>query len=74
MSGICLHTETVGFNLTEEEVEAVASLYDNDQTALLKFRIKSATGMDWNDDISAVEVKGMLQAIELWRAKKASRN
>ena len=72
MSGVCGHTETVGFNLSEDEVAAVATMYEKDPTAILKFRFKSATSMDWDDDIPAVEVKGLLQAVAAWQLNKAA--
>ena len=67
----CVYTDDVAFSLTETEMAAIADLYAKDPKATLKLRFKSRGSLDWNDDIAAVEVVGLLQAIETWRAKAA---
>lgn len=67
--GVCVYTDYVGFRLTEEEVESIADLYKSNPTASLKMRFKSASSLDWNDDIAAVEFLGLQKAVSSWRGK-----
>ncbi|WP_373476234.1 hypothetical protein [Sphingorhabdus sp.] len=68
--GPCVLEETVGFNLSEDDIDALAASYEQNPKATLKFRFKSATSFDWNDDLPAVEVVGLLQAVEKWKRSK----
>lgn len=67
--GVCVYTDYVGFRLTEEEVESITDLYKANPTASLKMRFKSASSLDWNDDIAAVEFVGLQRAVAAWQAK-----
>lgn len=67
----CVLEETVGFNLSEDDIDALAASYVNNPRATLKFRFKSATSFDWNDDLPAVEVVGLQQAVEKWKRSKS---
>jgi hypothetical protein len=69
--GICVYTDTVGFQLAEEEFSAIAELHETTPSAALKMRFKSSDNLDWNDDIAVVELAGLSQAIATWRAKLA---
>lgn len=69
---MCGRTDIVGFDLTEDDMEATAAMKPNaDGTpALLKFRYKSMTSFDWTDDVPAVEAEGVLLALKRWREAK----
>lgn len=67
--GVCVHTDNVGISLSDKEVDAIAALYKQGQIATLKMRFKSQAGLDWNDDIAAVEFVGLLEAISSWKAR-----
>ncbi|MEZ5656373.1 MAG: hypothetical protein R3E04_10930 [Sphingobium sp.] len=61
--------ETVGFDLSEADMEAIAAIKpgpDGDP-AILRFRFKSPTSFDWTDDIPAIEAQAMLVALNNWR-------
>jgi len=70
--GMCSRDDTIGFDLTEADMEAIAAMRPgSDGTpALLKFRYKSMTSFDWTDDIPAVEAEGVLLALKRWRETK----
>lgn len=70
--GLCSRDETLGFDLTETDMEAIAAMKPSaDGTpAFLKFRYKSMTSFDWTDDIPAVEAEGVLLALKRWRDAK----
>lgn len=67
--GVCVYEEIVGFNISDNDIDAVSEQYTKDPTATLKFRFKSNAALDWNDDISGAEIVGLVAAIEQWRAK-----
>lgn len=67
----CVYTDDLAFSLTQGEINEITSLYARDPNATIKLRFKSTSNFDWNDDIAAVEVVGLLQAIEAWQAKAA---
>ena len=67
--GVCVYSDYVGFRLTEEEVETIADLYKSNPIASLKMRFKSASGLDWNEDIAAVEFVGLQRAVAAWHVK-----
>lgn len=70
----CVYTEVVGFNLTTDELDDVAHAYDQNPTATLKFRLKSPSGLDWDDDVPVVEVVGLQRAIAKWRSEAKLRS
>lgn len=69
---MCGRLDTVGFDLSEEDMEAIAAMKPgaNGDPAIMRFRFKSATSFDWTDDIPAVEAAGILLALKKWREAK----
>lgn len=67
--GTCVYRETVGFDLTEEELEALVAAADEPTQSRLPFKFSSQNGFDWTDDISVAEISGALQAVERYRNK-----
>lgn len=68
----CGREETLGFDLSEEDMEAIAAMKPeaNGAPALLRFRFKSNASFDWTDDISPIEAAGVLVALKRWREAK----
>lgn len=64
----CVYTDDVAFSFTQDEMDQIASLYAEDPRATIKLRFKSSSSLDWNDDIAAVEVVGLIQAVKAWKA------
>jgi hypothetical protein len=67
--GLCVYEEVVGFNLSEDDIDDVANQYAADPATMVKFRFKSNTGVDWNDDISGAEIVGLVAAVDRWRTQ-----
>lgn len=68
--GPCVLEETVGFNISEDDIDALVAQYYRNPIATLKFRLKSSTSFDWNDDLPVVEIVGLVQAIDQWKRAK----
>lgn len=67
--GSCSYRETLGFDLTEEELEEIVAASQEAPQPMLRFKYSSQNGFDWTDDISVAEIQGGLAAVEQYRTK-----
>ncbi|MEZ5654936.1 MAG: hypothetical protein R3E04_03440 [Sphingobium sp.] len=65
--GVCTYKEHVGFDLSEEQLRALAATYVPGASPLWRFRFKARSGLDWEDRMSPAEAAGMLAAVDRWR-------
>ena len=68
--GPCVLEETVGFDISDDDIDDLAETYAQNPNATLKFRLKSSTNFDWNDDLPVVEIVGLLKAVSNWKRAK----
>ena len=66
---MCVYRDTVGFSVSRELMEEIASKYVAGSSPLWRFRLKSQDGIDGEDRISPAEAAGILLAVQSYLAK-----
>lgn len=67
--GTCIYRETLGFDLSHEELEALIFSSSEAPHTSFRFKFSSQNGLDWTDDISVAEIEGALLAVERYRTQ-----
>jgi hypothetical protein len=66
--GTCSYKESVGFNIDEAVLRAIASQYVPGNSPFWRFRFKAQNGLSWDDRMMPAEVAGLLRAVDAYRA------
>lgn len=67
--GLCLYQEIVAIPLEGTEVEALTASTGTVPGAVLSFRLKAQSGIDWDDDIPLAELAGVARVVADYRQK-----
>lgn len=68
--GVCSRDEVVGFDVTEELLEAIVAHHAGKPDAVWRFKFNARNGINWTDDIPVTEIAGALLAVRRYRAQK----
>lgn len=67
----CTYLETVGFQVSEAQIEWLAGRYKPNTDNPMKIRFKTRIGVDVNTSVMPAEAGGLLARVEEYRAKMA---
>jgi hypothetical protein len=65
----CSYKDTLGFDVTEDQLRWVAGQYVAGNSPFWRFKFRSQAGMDWEDRIAPAEAAGVLEAVRRYLIK-----
>ncbi|MEK7414676.1 MAG: hypothetical protein AAB263_15285 [Planctomycetota bacterium] len=68
--GSCSYEEVIGFDLTEDLLEAIVTRNAGNPAGIWRFRFNSKNGLSWADDMPVAEIAGALMAVKRYRTQK----
>ncbi|MBK6411620.1 hypothetical protein [Sphingopyxis sp.] len=67
--GLCVYREIVAITLEGSEAQALTASTNTAPGAVLSFRLKAQSGIDWDDDIPLAELAGIARVVADYRQK-----
>lgn len=69
-AGLCVHSKTAAFDLSERLVREIGTLYQPGSREAWSFQLKDRNGRDVSGGIAPAEASGLLLALEQWRERR----